>query len=136
MFKAMLRSLLTHKLRLLLSAVAVVLGTMFMSGAFIGGDTVAAGFEQLFATVNTNLDVQVTAKSEAPVSPQGSGVATAFLDRATADKVAGVEGVARATPTVVSDGARVIGKDGKVVSTTGAPRLGMGWTEQGSFVEL
>ena len=35
MFRAMLRGLLTHKLRLLLSSLAVILGTMFMSGAFI-----------------------------------------------------------------------------------------------------
>ena len=52
MFKAMLRGLLTHKLRLLLSSLAVVLGTMFMSGAFVGGDTIAVGFERLFATIN------------------------------------------------------------------------------------
>jgi putative ABC transport system permease protein len=136
MFKAMLRGLFTHKLRLLLSALAVVLGTMFMSGAFIGGDTIATGFEQLFATINTDLDVQVTAKSEAPPSQQGNEVVTAFVDQATADKVAGVTGVARATPMVASDGARVIGKDGKVVTTSGAPRLGVGWVDQGDFIQL
>jgi putative ABC transport system permease protein len=70
---------------------------MFMSGAFIGGDTIAAGFEQLFATINTDLDVQVTAKSDAPASQQGNEVVTAFVDQATADKVAAVTGVARAT---------------------------------------
>jgi putative ABC transport system permease protein len=132
----MLRGLLTHKLRLLLSSLAVILGTMFMSGAFIGGDTIAAGFEQLFATINTDLDVQVTAKSDAPASQQGNEVVTAFVDQATADKVAAVTGVARATPMVTSDGARVIGKDGKVVATTGAPRLGVGWVDQGDFIQL
>ena len=62
MFRAMLRSLFAHKLRLVLSALAVVLGTMFMSAAFVAGDTMAKGFERLVNTVNENYDVQVTAK--------------------------------------------------------------------------
>jgi putative ABC transport system permease protein len=136
MFKAMLRGLLTHKLRLLLSSVAVVLGTMFMSGAFIGGDTIAVGFERLFATFTANLDVQVAAESDAPPSQQDNEVITAFVDPGTAGAVAKVDGVATATPMVTSDGARVVGKDGKVVTTNGQPRLGVGWTDQGDFVQL
>jgi putative ABC transport system permease protein len=132
----MLRGLLTHKLRLVLSSLAVVLGTMFMSGAFIAGDTIALGFERLFATINTELDVQVTAKSDAPVTPQASEVVTAFVDPATAEKIAAVDGAATTRPQVVSDGARIVGKDGKVITTNGPPRLGVGWTDQGDFVQL
>jgi putative ABC transport system permease protein len=135
----MLRSLLAHKLRLLLSAVAVVLGTLFMSAAFVAGDTIAQGFQQLFTTVNEGLDVQVTA--EPPISNgQGAGVVTAFVDQATAGKVAAVPGVARSVPNVISNGARVIGKNGKVVGTTGPPRDGLGWTgdmgRPGNLIEL
>ena len=126
MFKAMLRSLLSHKLRLVLSALAVILGTMFMAAAFVAGDTMARGFEQLFSTVNADVDVQVTARPTGP-RPPDSSVVTAFVDQATADRVRGVDGVARATPQVNTDGARVVGKDGKVVGTTGAPRFGAGW---------
>jgi putative ABC transport system permease protein len=137
----MLRSLLAHKLRLVLSAVAVVLGTLFMSAAFVAGDTIAAGFEQLFTTVNQGVDVQVTA--ELPISNgqgQGPPVVTAFVDQATADKIAAVPGVARSVPSVASNGARVIGKDGKVVGTTGPPRNGLGWTSNtggpGDLIQL
>jgi putative ABC transport system permease protein len=136
MFRAMLRGLLAHKLRLLLSALAVVLGTMFMSAAFVAGDTMAKGFENLFSTANENLDVQVTAKSDAPRSEQGNEVATAFVDQATADRIAKVPGVARSTPHVGTDGARVVGKNGKVVASNGPPRLGIGWVEDSSLLRL
>ncbi|HET6211657.1 MAG TPA: ABC transporter permease, partial [Micromonosporaceae bacterium] len=132
MLRAMLRSLLSHKLRLLLSALAVVLGTMFMSAAFVAGDTMAKGFEQLFETVNEDVDVQVTAKSTAPEQTD-SEVVTAFVDQATADTIANdVDGVAHSTPQVITDGARVIGKNGKVVGSTGAPRFGAGWVPDNS----
>jgi len=136
MLKAMLRGLLSHKLRLLLSALAVVLGTMFMSAAFVAGDTMAKGFEQLFATVNENLDVQVTARNDAPESEQGSEIVTAFVDQATADRLENVPGVADATPHVSTDGARVVGKNGKVVASNGPPRFGIGWVEGDPLIQL
>jgi putative ABC transport system permease protein len=136
MFRAMLRGLLAHKLRLALSGLAVVLGTMFMSAAFVAGDTMAKGFENLFSTVNENLDVQVTAKSDAPKSEQGNEVVTAFVDQATADEIASVSGVARSTPQVGTDGARVVGKNGKVVSSNGPPRFGIGWVQGDTLLEL
>jgi putative ABC transport system permease protein len=126
MFKAMLRGLLTHKLRLLLSALAVVLGTMFMSGAFIGGDTIANGFTALFSTVNADLDVQVTAKSNVPGDQQGVAP-TAFINAATVAKTTTIDGVRKAVSQVRSDGALVVGKDGKIVGSNGPPRFGIGW---------
>ncbi|NUO56153.1 MAG: ABC transporter permease [Hamadaea sp.] len=134
MFKAMLRGLLAHKLRLLLSALAIILGTMFMSGAFIAGDTIAQGFTGLFSTINSDLDVQVTGKSE--VGDQQSGVVTATVPQRVADAVGQVDGVAKATPQVASDGARVIGGNGKVIPTSGPPRLGVGWTGEDGLLEL
>ena len=125
MLKAMLRGLLAHKLRLVLSALAVVLGTMFMSGAFIGGDTISDGFTSLFSTVNADLDVQVTAKSTAPGGQDTAP--TSFIDQATATKLSTVDGVARAIDQVRSDGARVVGPDGKLVTSRGAPMFGIGW---------
>ncbi|GAA1750753.1 ABC transporter permease [Luedemannella helvata] len=137
MLRAMLRGLLTHKLRLALSALAVVLGTMFMTGAFVGGDTIAKGFENLFATTQEDLDVQVTAVSDAPRSQTGTSTPTAFVDPSALAKIEAVPGVAKATGLVLVDGARVIGPDGKVVPSTGPPRYGSSWVDDGSgFVVL
>jgi putative ABC transport system permease protein len=135
MFRAMLRSLLSHKLRLLLSALAVVLGTMFMSAAFVAGDTMAKGFQELFTTVNQNVDVQVTAKDTAP-GDVDSGTPTALLDQSTVDKVTNLTGVAKAVPGVYADGARVVGKDGKVLTSTGPPRAGTGWVDDDGLTQL
>lgn len=134
MLKAMLRGLFTHKLRLLLSALAIVLGTMFMSAAFVAGDTVGKGFSALFSTVNSTLDVQVTGVSETGV--ENSGVITALVPQSVADEVAKVDGVKQATPQVSSDGARVIDKNGKVLPTAGPPRFGMGWSGEDGLIEI
>lgn len=135
MFRAMLRSLLAHKLRLALSALAVVLGTMFMSAAFVAGDTMAKGFQELFTTVNQNVDVQVTAKDTAPGEVDG-GTPTNLVDQSTVDKIAAVPGVAKAVPGVYADGARVVGKDGKVLSSNGPPRAGTGWVDDDGLTQL
>ncbi|HZM75390.1 MAG TPA: FtsX-like permease family protein [Candidatus Limnocylindrales bacterium] len=127
MLKAMLRGLLAHKLRLLLSALAIVLGTAFMSAAFVGGDTISKGFTEMFSQINENLDVQVTAKSDAPQPQGGSDIVTAVVPKDVADRLETVDGVEHATPQVISDGARVIDKNGKAVPSTGPPRFGIGW---------
>ncbi len=135
MFRAMLRSLLSHKLRLVLSALAVVLGTMFMSASFVAGDTVAKGFQELFTTVNQNVDVEVTAKSTAPGGAEDAA-STALIDQSTAEKVAAVPGVAKSVPGVYADGARLIDKNGKEVPTNGPPRAGVSWIDDDGLTEL
>jgi putative ABC transport system permease protein len=130
MLKAMLRGLFAHKLRLVLSALAIILGTAFMSAAFVGGDTISKGFTDLFSTINEDIDAQVTAKTDDVPSVDGGGgeaLVTKVVPQAVADKLKGLDGAESVTPQVVSDGARLIGKDGKVVAGTGAPRLGGAW---------
>jgi putative ABC transport system permease protein len=128
MLKAMLRGLLAHKLRLVLSALAVVLGTMFMSGALIGGDSINKGISELFSSIGENIDVQVTA-AKPPGQQTGGGddLVTKTVPQDVVDKLSKVDGAAAVVPNVFSDGARVIDKFGKVVPTTGAPRFGVGW---------
>ena len=50
MFKATIKSLLSRKLRLVLSALAVVLGVMFVSGSFVLTDTLQRSFTDLFSS--------------------------------------------------------------------------------------
>lgn len=128
MFKAMLRGLLAHKLRLVLSALAVVLGTMFMSGALIGGDSINKGISELFSSIGENIDVEVTAAKPPGQQPGGDDLITKTVPQDVVDKLSGVDGASGVIPNVFSDGARVIDKQGKVVPTTGAPRFGVGWS--------
>ncbi len=59
MFRVVLKGVLARKLRLLLTAFAVVLGTAFLSGSFIFTDTIGRTFDDLFADINANTDAVV-----------------------------------------------------------------------------
>lgn len=123
MFKATLKSLLSRKLRLVLSALAVVLGVMFVSGSFVLTDTLQRSFTDLFSSAFANVDVSVTPKAEKGKQPEP------LTPQAISD-VKSVPGVASAVGDVQGS-ARPVGKNGKVMTTSGAPRLGFNWTGTG-----
>ncbi|GAA3345720.1 ABC transporter permease [Amorphoplanes nipponensis] len=136
MLRATLKSLLARKLRLVLSGLAVVLGVMFVSGAFVVTDTLSRSFDALFASAYATTDVGVTAKPKVEVSEfEGEQVVTPLPANAV-QRVRAVPGVRTATGLVEADGARVIGSDGKVVTSMGPPRLGIAWTGADDLVEL
>ena len=58
MFRASWRSLLAHKLRLALTAVAVVLGVAFVSGSLVFTDTLSKTFTELFTQVSPDAVVE------------------------------------------------------------------------------
>ncbi len=128
MLHATLKSLLSRKLRLALSGFAVVLGVMFVSGAFVLTDTLSRSFDDMFAGAFANIDVQV---NQVPTldGDQATTVPASLL--AT---VRSVPGVRTASGSVLADGARVVGTNGKVVSTFGAPRFGQNWSGDGSQI--
>jgi putative ABC transport system permease protein len=134
MLRATLKGMVSRKVRLALSTLAVVLGVMFVSGAFVLTDTLNRSFERLFTTIYDNTDIQVTRASDA-ISLTGAPVAANIpADRARV--VEDVPGVQEAVPGVFVDGAKVVGRDGKVVPTTGAPRFGAAWTDGAGIAEI
>ncbi len=134
--KATLKSLLSRKLRLVLSGLAVVLGVMFVSGAFVLTDTLGRSFDGLFATIYSGTDVQVSAKPKVDVDEFDGETVPANIPAAVVDRVRAVPGVAKATGSANADGARVIGRNGKVVTTFGPPRLGENWTGESDLRKL
>jgi putative ABC transport system permease protein len=122
MLRATLKSLLSRKLRLLLSGLAVLLGVMFVAGAFVLTDTLGRSYDSLVADEYGGVEVRVTAAGTqnitVPVSPD------------LVQRIAAEPGVAKATGIVAEDGARVIGRDGKTVSGFGRDRLGVNWTPE------
>ncbi|RIV41410.1 ABC transporter permease [Micromonospora radicis] len=136
MFRATLKSLLARKVRLVLSGLAVVLGVMFVSGAFVLTDTLGRSFDSLFADAYAEVDVNVAAKPKLAVNEfEGEQLQTPF-PASVVDTVRAVPGVAEATGTVVADGARLIGSNGKVVASFGPPQLGGNWVGEGDLVQL
>ncbi|MBM7863562.1 ABC transporter permease [Lentzea nigeriaca] len=115
--------MLSRKLRLVLSALAVVLGVMFVSGSFVLTDTLQRSFTDMFSTIYSKVDVSVAPKKEKGKEP------VLLTPQAVADAKS-VPGAAEAHG-LVQGSARPIGKNGKVLTTSGAPRFGFGWTGLG-----
>ncbi|MEV4631144.1 FtsX-like permease family protein [Micromonospora sp. NPDC049523] len=136
MLRATLKSLLARKVRLILSGLAVVLGVMFVSGSFVLTDTLGRSFDSVFSDAYANTDVNVAAKPKIAVNEfEGEQLANP-LPAATLDTVRKVPGVAEATGVVATDGARLIGSNGKVVTSFGPPQLGENWTGEDDLVKL
>ncbi|HEU4346604.1 MAG TPA: ABC transporter permease [Actinoplanes sp.] len=136
MLHATLKNLMARKLRLILSGLAVVLGVMFVSGAFVVTDTLSRSFDSVFASAYSQTDVGVSAKPVVEVSEmEGEQVETPF-PAGLVRTVEGIDGVAAATGIASADGARVIGRDGKVLTSSGPPRLGGNWTGEDGLTQL
>ncbi|MEH1100139.1 ABC transporter permease [Micromonospora sp. CPCC 205561] len=136
MLRATLKSLLARKVRLILSGLAVVLGVMFVSGAFVLTDTLGRSFDAIFADAYEGVDVNVAAKARVEVAETEGMQVPAPLPASTLDRVRAVPGVAEATGVVGVDGARMIGSNGKVVASFGPPQLGENWTGESDLVRL
>ena len=122
MLRATLRSLLARKVRLVLSAMAVVLGVAFVAGALTLTSTLGRVFDDLFASVGANTDVEV----RGPLALEGAADVRAPVPATVLPALRQVDGVQAAVGDV-SGYAAVIGKDGKAYSTGGAPSLGVNY---------
>src|SRR5688572_26661210 len=98
MWRAALKSILSHKLRLLTTSSAVLLGVAFMAGTFVLTDTMGRTFDDLFADVSANVDAVVRAESSIEV-PFG-GTQRDLLPQDLVDAVRAVDGVAAAEAEV------------------------------------
>jgi putative ABC transport system permease protein len=132
MLRATLESLLARKLRLLLSAMAIVLGVSFVAGAFVLTDSLGQTFDDLFTTASKNIAVEVRGTVQSDLGsdeggPSGQGTRR-NVPAVTLDRIRGVDGVADAQPSVFGQ-AVVVGADGKPVRNNGAPNIGSNWVD-------
>ena len=127
MWRTTLRSLLAHKLRMSLSALAIVLGVAFVAGTLVFTDTLNRTFSDLFAA--TSADVNVTPKAAFDVGLTGTAgpSAAANVPQAVVDAIRAVPGVAAVSGTVQASGVYVLGRDGKVTGTKNSPGIGVSW---------
>ncbi len=116
------RSLTTHKLRTILTTLAILLGVAMISGTYVLTDQIDRGFTQIFADAYKGTDVTVTRK-QAFTGGEMTG-ATAGLPQSFVQKVQAVPGTAEARGYVSAMGAVAV--NGKVVGTGGAPTLFFG----------
>ena len=116
-----IKGLLAHKLRLALTALAIVLGVTFISGTFVLTDTLNNTFTVLFGNIYQKIDFQVRG-----VAQLGSG-ANAVRNELPESLLATVRGVpgVQAAQGEVGGYAQFVTQDGKAIQTGGAPTLGV-----------
>jgi putative ABC transport system permease protein len=132
MWKVTIKGLLAHKLRLALTALAIVLGVMFIAGTFVLTDTLNNTFKTLFGNIYQNIDFQVRGVAEFG----SGGTATRNpISESILSTVRAVPGVEQANGTV-SGYAQYIGTDGKALSSGGAPTLGISWDPESQLSTL
>jgi len=128
MLRATFKSLLARKLRLLLSAMSIVLGVSFVSGAFVLTDTLGKVFDELFTTVNQNIAVVVRGDKVSDVGTQTTSVTRKEVPVSVLDEVRAVDGVADAQGNVIGI-AQIIDTEGDAVASNAAPNFGFNWYE-------
>ena len=114
MGKVTLRGLLAHKLRLVLTALAIVLGVTFISGTFVLTDTLNSTFSTLFTSVYQKIDFQVRG---VPELGSGANATRNPLPESLLTSVRAVPGVGSAYGEVEGY-AQFVAKDGKPISST------------------
>ena len=125
MWKVTRKGLAAHKVRFLLTALAVIISVAFMSGTSVLTATIQQTFDDLFANIYKGTDA-VVRSPEVLKSDFGSGqrpnVPASLVD------------VVRQTPTVDAAAgnvagayAQVVDKHGKAIGGNGPPTFGLGW---------
>ncbi|MEU9200079.1 FtsX-like permease family protein [Streptomyces sp. NPDC048332] len=117
MFRTALRNVLSHKARLLMTVLAVMLGVAFVSGTLVFTDTLGNAFRNQSAKSYDDIAVAVTTRADQ------RDAKTAAIDAATLKKIQALDGVASATGRV-NGFAGVADPDGKLI--------GNGWSNTGS----
>lgn len=113
--------MLAHKLRLLLSMVAVVLGVAFVAGSYVFTDTLDKAFTGL--TSGAVGDVVVRPAGGGSGGPFASAGGTATVPDSLVRTLADVPGAARADGRITSFGTYVVDRDGKLVGSNGPPGI-------------
>jgi putative ABC transport system permease protein len=125
-----LRGLLGRKLRAALTAFAIVLGVAMVSGTFVLTDTIKAAFSTVFTTVYQNTDAVITGKSAISTNNNGNAPTTPSLPASLLTQVRALPSVAEASGGI-SDTAQLVGRNGKVISSGGAPGLAFSYSPAG-----
>jgi putative ABC transport system permease protein len=122
MWKVTVKGLLAHKLRLALTALAIVLGVTFIAGTFVLTDTLHNTFDTLFGNIYQNVDFQVRGVAQ---FNSGANATRNNVPEALVGRIRAVPGVEAAEGSVESGAVQYIGPDGKAISTGGAPTIGI-----------
>ncbi len=122
MTRVALKGLLGRKLRAILTAIAIVLGVAMVSGTYVLTDTIKGAFDAIFIQSYKNADAVITGKV-AFTNQQGNDVETPSFPESLLGRIRTLPDVGFAAGEVTDTSTHLIGRDGKAISTHGAPAL-------------
>jgi putative ABC transport system permease protein len=120
-----LKGLAGRKLRAALTATAIVLGVAMMSGTYVLTDTIDNAFTRIFSASYKNADAIIT--GNAMQSPTGPLVHAPSFPESVLQDVRRLPDVKAAAGAVLDKETNLIGRDGKVITTNGAPANAFGF---------
>ena len=127
MGRVTIKGLLAHKLRFLLTALAVMLGVAFMSGTMVLTDTISRTFDNLFADVNRGTDAFVRSR-ESLTSSFGGDRQRGRIPASLLPEIESVDGAAKAEGNLQFYAQLVDKKDDAIGNPgQGAPTFGFNW---------
>jgi putative ABC transport system permease protein len=115
-FKIAIKGILGRKARLILTSLAVILGTAFLSGTSVFSDTLNRTFDNLFSDVFKNVDSYV--RSSQVIEADFGQEERQRIPAELVDLVTKVPGVRDAVPDIQAF-ARIVGKDGTPLGSDG-----------------
>ncbi|MFF0294973.1 ABC transporter permease [Kitasatospora sp. NPDC004614] len=121
MYRTALRNLLAHKGRLLMTALAIMLGTAFVAGSMVFSDTVDQATRNSYSTSFDDLSVMVSDPAASASGAFRGQRSSAQLNEETVAKVAALPGVAK-TRAVVGDFTGVADKQNKLIGPAWSAR--------------
>src|ERR687897_192304 len=123
MARLTIKGLLAHKLRFLLTALAVMLGVAFMSGTMVLTDTISRTFDNLFADVNRGTDAFVRSR-ESLTSSFGGDRQRGRIPASLLPEIESVDGAAKAEGNLQFYAQLVDKKDDEIVIDAGSATEG------------
>ncbi len=125
MFRITWRSLVSHKLRTLLTSISIVLGVAMISGTLTLTDQISRAFDEIFATANRGTDTVVRPKASFGKVVNQQGQQVVYLKQDLLSRVAAAPGVSSVSGSVEASAFLVYGRnaDGlpKVFKSSGGP---------------
>jgi putative ABC transport system permease protein len=128
MWKATIRGLFARKVRLALTALAILLGVAFVSATYVLTDSVKQSFDSVFAASLSGVDLQVQGASAI-----GGGSNPGRIPDETIQQVASVPGVRTANGFVRTSLAQFVDANGNTIGGGGPPTFGVSWVDSGPF---
>ncbi|MEO6604389.1 MAG: FtsX-like permease family protein [Aeromicrobium sp.] len=127
MLRFSIRNVLARKGRLLLSALAIVLGVAFLAGSLIFTDTIGKSFDNIIGGSVSDATIRLTGHQNS-MGPSASAD-NRTIPASLVQTLARAPGVSRADGTVEGQGLFVVKKNGKLLGGTGAPTISLNYND-------